>query len=79
MFRSILFLNLVFHYQRFELVCCTDYLCFSIFQGISLALSIMSCSSAFSFYLPFSVSMNLGETVIYCGLEGVFLCGSIPV
>ena len=23
--------------------------------------------------------MNLGETVICCGLEGVFLCGSIPV
>ena len=23
--------------------------------------------------------MNLGETVIYFGLEGVFLCGSISV
>ena len=24
----------------------------------------------------FSVSMNLGETVTYCGLEGVSLCGN---
>ena len=48
------------------------------FQGISLVLLIGS-SSAFSFYLIFSVSKNLGETVIYCGLESVFLCGNVPV
>ena len=48
------------------------------FQGFSLALSIESSSSAFSFYLTFSVSMNLGLTVIYY-LEGVFLCRSMPV
>ena len=35
-------------------------------------------SSAFSFYLSFSVFMNLGEAVICCGLEA-FLCGSIPI
>ena len=23
--------------------------------------------------------MNLGETVTYCGLEGVFLCGRVPI
>ena len=48
-------------------------------KGFSLALSIESYSSAFSFYLTFSVSVNLGGTVTCCGLEGVFLCGSIPV
>ena len=31
-----------------------------------------SSSSAHSFY--FSFCMNLGEKVIYCGLERVFLC-----
>ena len=45
---------------------------FLFFQGISLVLSIGSSSSAFSFYLNFSVFMNLEETVIYFGLEGVF-------
>ena len=25
------------------------------------------------------LSVNLGETVTYCGLEGVFLCGSVAV
>ena len=49
------------------------------FHGISLALLIGSISSAFSFSLTFSVSVNLGETVIYFGLErvsyvGVSLC-----
>lgn len=38
-----------------------------------------SSSSAFSFYLAFSVSMNLREAVIYCGPEEMFLCGSDPV
>ena len=42
------------------------------FQGFSLVLSIESSYSAFSFYLTFSVFMNLGETVIYCGLEECF-------
>ena len=45
----------------------------------SLALSIQSSSSAFSFFLTFSASINLGETVTYCGLKGVFLYESIPL
>ena len=49
------------------------------FQGTSLVLFIESSSSAFPFYLTFSVSVNLGEKVTYCGLEGLFLCGSIAV
>ena len=49
------------------------------FLGIFLVLLIGSSSSPFSFYLYFSDSMNLGETFIYCGLEGLFLCGSNPV
>ena len=32
--------------------------------------------SSFSFYFPDSI--NLGETVIHCGLEEQFLCGSFP-
>ena len=32
-----------------------------------------SHSSTFLFYLTLSVSMNLGEIVIDCGLEGMFL------
>jgi len=31
-----------------------------------------SHSSTFLFYLTLSVSMNLGEIVIDCGLEGMF-------
>lgn len=34
---------------------------------------------AFSFYLMFSVSVNLGETTVHCGFEGLFFCGSIYV
>ena len=49
------------------------------FQGTPLILLIWSGSPARSFYLCFSGSMNLGETVIYCGLRGLFLCGSIAV
>ena len=45
------------------------------FQGFSLALSVER--SSFLFYLTLSVSMNLGEIVICCGLEGIFLCRSI--
>ena len=37
------------------------------FQGISLVLLIGNSSFVFSFYLYFFDSMNLGETVIYCG------------
>ena len=47
------------------------------FQVFSLALSIGSSSSAFIFYLTFFVSMNFGETFIYCELEKVFLCGGV--
>ena len=49
------------------------YLCFS------LALSMETNSSIFSFCLTVSVSMILGETATYCCLEGVSLCGSIPI
>ena len=49
------------------------------FQEISLVLLTGSSSAVFSFYLYFSDSMYLGETVIYCGLGGLFLCRSIPV
>ena len=41
-----------------------------------LTLLIGSSSSAFSFYLTFSDSMNLGETIIYCGLKRVFFMGA---
>ena len=41
--------------------------------------SIGSSSSAFSFYLNFSVFMNLGKTIIYHGFEVLFLCMSISV
>ena len=51
----------------------------SFFSGFSLALSIEASSSVFSFCLSLSVSMKLGETVAYGDLEGVFLCGSIPI
>ena len=50
-----------------------------IFQGFSYALSIESSSSALSFFLIFSVSMNLGKTVTYFGLEAMFLGGSTPI
>ena len=35
--------------------------------------------SAFLFSLTFSVCMNLGVTVIYCGFEGLCICENIPV
>ena len=50
---------------------------FFFFQGFSLALSIESSSSAFSFLLAFSASINLGEIVTYCFHEEVFLCGRV--
>ena len=45
----------------------------------SLDFLIGSGSSASSFCLYFSYSMSLGETIISCGLGGLFVCGSIPV
>ena len=36
-------------------------------------------SFAFSFYLPSSICMNLGEVVNHCGFKGVFLGGSVSV
>ena len=33
----------------------------------------------FFIYFTFSVSLNVREIVIYCSLEGVCLCGNIPV
>ena len=46
------------------------------FQGNSLVLLIGSNSSAFSFYLTFSVSLDVGETVIYFDPEGQFYVGA---
>ena len=54
-------------------------LIFFFFQGSSLVLVISNSSSAFSFYLNFSVYMNLGVSIIYCVLEKVFLCWGILV
>lgn len=48
------------------------------FQVFSLALSIERNASAFPLFLTFSTSMNLGETVTYCGLAGMSLYGSVP-
>ena len=51
-------------------------------RSVSLSvpsLVLLNGSSSFSFYLTCSVSMTLGETIIYHGLEGVFLCRGIPV
>ena len=44
------------------------------YKGNSLVLLNGSGSSASSFCLYFSYSMSLGETIISCGLEGLFLC-----
>ena len=41
------------------------------FQGFSLALSIEINFSNFSFCFTFSVSMELGEVITFCSLEGV--------
>ena len=43
----------------------------------SLALSVENSSSAILFYLTCSASMNLGETISYCGDKEVFFCESI--
>jgi len=42
-----------------------------------LALSVENSSFAILFYLTCSASMNLGETISYCGHTEVFLCESI--
>ena len=49
------------------------------FQLIPLILLILVSLSAFSFYLTFSVSLNLEEIVICYCLEGVLLCESVSV
>lgn len=43
------------------------------FQGNSLVLLVGINSSAFSFYLTFFVSLDVGETVIYLILKGNFM------
>ena len=50
-------------------------------KGITdpLAFSIEHTSCAFLFWFTFSASMILLETVTYCCLEGVTLCGSISI
>ena len=50
-----------------------------VFLGFFSLVPIESSSSAFLFCLTFSVTVNLGETVTSCGLEGVFWCGSILI
>ena len=42
------------------------------FHGISLVLLIGSGTAASSFYLDFFDSVNLEETVVHCGLKGLF-------
>ena len=61
------------------LVNCLFLFHYLFFQWFSIALTIENSSIAFSFCLTFSASVNLGETVIYCGLEWVFLCASVPM
>lgn len=53
-----------------------------MFLGIfSYLLRAVSLLVFFFFFLnlSFSVSMILFETVTYCGLEGMFICGGIPI
>ena len=71
-----------FHYLLFELgvyqieaVCFISY---SFGEGGSLDLLTGNSPSASSFYLCFSYSVNLRETIVSCGLEGLFLCKSVP-
>ena len=45
--------------------------------SLPFALSVENSSSAILFYLTCSASMNLGETISYCGHTEVFLCESI--
>ena len=48
------------------------------FQEKSLDLLIGSGSSGSSFYLYFSCSMSIGETIIHCGTGRLVLCGNVP-
>lgn len=50
---------------------------FHIFWGDFL--SIKTNFSVILFCLTFTVSMKLGERVVYPGPEGLFLCGSVPM
>ena len=79
--QSILFPNLgsifVTKALNSSVNCLFVSLCFFFFFPGVFFFSLESSSSAFSFYLTSSVSMNVGETVTYCSLKGVFLCGSI--
>ena len=45
----------------------------------AVILSFEIHSSVFSFCLTFFFSMKLGETVAYPRLDGVSLCGSVPI
>lgn len=82
MLRSILFLNslviLIINVLNSIKVWKKDYLFHYFFKDFSLALQLSVAPSDFLFYLTFSVSKNLGETVIYCDLEELFLCESVP-
>ena len=50
------------------------FICFIRFFSGVFSCSFETYSSFFSFCLTFSVSLKLGETVAYPGLEGVSLC-----
>ena len=80
MLRSILFPNSVRIFTSNVLNSLSGWLITSVslfnFQGFSPALSIESSSFAFSFYLTFSVSTSLGETVTYFVLEAVSSVGA---
>lgn len=74
MLKLIIFLNSVSIFITNFLNLLSGTLSVSLFfQGFHFSLSIESSSSAFSFYLAFSVSMNVDETVIHCGPEVVFM------
>lgn len=55
------------------------YFCFIYFSEVSPALSIENSYSAFSGFLTFSASINLGETITCCRLERVFFYKSTPL
>ena len=58
-------------------VCVCVFVCVYIY----LILLFETYSSVFSFCLIFFlfVTMKLGETVTYLGLEGMSLCGNVPL
>ena len=55
------------------------YFCFIYFSEVSPALSIENTHSAFSGFLTFSASIDLGETVTCCCPERVFFYKSSPL